>query len=148
MCCSIQHTRLRYWLDQISIPLGQSFHLPFHHSEARPTLEVLEKAIPRDELASSFPTSPRPFHRRLVDLEDFTLPHIFQVDSAGVQVVFQSPPGVQVHFFGWEHSQIGTWTPPGVQMESRWTRWSQWGPHARWQCGFHLNPTGVQEESV
>ena len=32
-------------------------------------------------------------------LEDFTLPHIFQVDSAGVQVIFRSPPGVQVHFF-------------------------------------------------
>ena len=31
--------------------------------------------------------------------EDFTLPHIFQVDSAGVQVIFRSPPGVQVHFF-------------------------------------------------
>ena len=31
--------------------------------------------------------------------EDFTLPHIFQVDSAGVQVIFRSPPGVQVLFF-------------------------------------------------
>ena len=33
------------------------------------------------------------------NLEDFTLPHIFQVDSAGVQVILQSPPGVQLHFF-------------------------------------------------
>ena len=35
-------------------------------------------------------------------MEDFTLPHIFQVDSARVQVIFWSPPGVQVLFFGWE----------------------------------------------
>ena len=37
-------------------------------------------------------------------VEDFTLPHIFQVDSAGVQVIFRSPPGVQVHFF-WLRAQ-------------------------------------------
>ena len=31
--------------------------------------------------------------------EDFTLPHIFQVDSARVQVILQSPPAVWLHFF-------------------------------------------------
>ena len=56
-------------------------------------------------------------------IEDFTLPHIFQVESAGVQVIFRSPPGVWVIFFGWEHSQISciihldsTWSPDKLQM--------------------------------
>ena len=90
-------------------------------------------------------------------LEDFTLPHIFQVDSAGVQVVFQSPPGVQVLFFGWEHSQIGMHNTPGFHQDSRWTPDE---PHG--VSGVHVpdssvdsnwtqsrvNPPGVQVESV
>ena len=34
-----------------------------------------------------------------LDIEDFTLPHIVQLDSSGVQVVHPSSPGVQVFFF-------------------------------------------------
>ena len=57
------------------------------------------------------------------EMEDFTLPHIFQVDSTGVQVIFRSPPGVQVLFFwlgaqpNWHASS--TWISPGLQMDSR-----------------------------
>ena len=84
--------------------------------------------------------------------KDFTLPHIFQVDSAGVQVIFQSPPGVQVHFFGWEHSQIGMHNPPEFYQDSRWTPDE---PHG--VSGVHLpdssvdlpglNPGSIHQES-
>ena len=79
--------------------------------------------------------------------KDFTLPHIFQVDSTAVQV----------HFFGWEHSQIGMHNPPEFYQDSRWTPDE---PHG--VSGVHLpdssvdstwtqsrvNPPGVQVESV
>ena len=48
-------------------------------------------------------------------LEVFTLPHIVQLDSTGLQVILQSPPGVQVPFFWWGHSQIMVPILPGLQ---------------------------------
>ena len=71
--------------------------------------QIESRRFPRLDLASS-------------NNEDFTLPHIFQVDSAGVQVIFRSPPGVQVLFFwlgaqpNWHASS--TWISPGLQVES------------------------------
>ena len=52
------------------------------------------------------------------------MPHIFQVDSAGLQVIFWSPPSVQVHFFlAGSTAKLTciihldfTWTPGGLQM--------------------------------
>ena len=50
-----------------------------------------DRYVSRYVVGDSFGLHPR--------VEDFTLPHIFQVDSAGVQVILRSPPGVQVLFF-------------------------------------------------
>ena len=95
-------------------------------------------------------------------LEDFTLPHIFQVDSTRVQVIFQSPFS-RVHlesrciFFGWEHSQIGMHNPPGFHQDSRQTPDEPHGvsgvhfPDGRVDSTWtqsRVNPPGVQGESV
>jgi hypothetical protein len=50
--------------------------------------------------------------------EVFTLPHIVRLDSTGLQVIFQSPPGVQVPFFWWGHSQIMVLILPGLHPDS------------------------------
>jgi hypothetical protein len=55
--------------------------------------------------------------------EVFTLPHIIRLDSTRLQVIFQSPPGVQVPFFlvGTQpnHDTNFTQSPPKLQVESR-----------------------------
>jgi len=52
--------------------------------------------------------------------EVFTLPHIVRLDSTGLQVIFQSPPRVQVLFFlvGAQpnYGTNFTWSPPELQM--------------------------------
>ena len=51
--------------------------------------------------------------------EVFTLPHIVWLDSTRLQVIFQSPPGVQVpFFFWWRHSQIMVPILPGIHLNS------------------------------
>jgi len=52
----------------------------------------------------------------MFDREVFTLPHIVWLDSTGLQVIFQSSPGLQVPFFlvgaqpnygtNWPHSFV------------------------------------------
>ena len=60
--------------------------------------------------------------------EVFTLPHIVWLDFTGLQVIFQSPPGVQVPFFlvGTQpnHDTNFTWSPDELT--------GQWTPGARY----------------
>ena len=56
----------------------------------------------------------------LAPVEVFTLPHIVQLDSTGLQVIFQSSPGLQVPFFlvGAQpnYGTNFTWNPPELQV--------------------------------
>jgi hypothetical protein len=68
--------------------------------------------------------------------EDFTLPHIFQVDSARVQVIFQSPPGVLVDFYAFFLAGTTAKLVCIIHLDFTWT-----------PRGVHLPESSVQEES-
>jgi len=65
-------------------------------------------------------------------LKDFTLPHIFRLDSTQSLAESRWSPGVHPPFFlWWQPSQILVWSPPGVCPESGcppggliWTEWT------------------------
>ena len=63
------------------------------------------------------------FHHIPGHHEVFTLPDIVQLDSTGLQVIFRSPPGVQVLFFlvGAQPNYGTNFTrsPPELRLESR-----------------------------
>ena len=74
----------------------------------------------------------------LANLEVFTLPHAFRVDSRGLLVLQRdsrgTPPGLQVHFGCVPGISKSTWSPGGVPLESRWSTrsprestWNAWG---------------------
>ena len=55
------------------------------------------------------------------DIEDFTLPHRFQVESSGLHLDLWTLGGLQINFL-WQralpnYDQI----PPGIHLDSKWT---------------------------
>ena len=55
------------------------------------------------------------------DIEDFTLPHRFQVESTGFHLDLWTPGGLQVDFL-WQRALLNyNQISPGIHLDSKWT---------------------------
>jgi hypothetical protein len=105
--------------------INQIAHSDVLHGRTRLFLVLMKMRAPKMK-TQQIPTATRMSHPRNArelqqKVEDFTLPHIVRLDSTGLQMIFRSPPGVQVLFFlvGAQpnYNTNFSWNPPGVQVK-------------------------------